>query len=154
VFKNKKSFETKKIDTLIGKEASMKGKLEAKGIIRIEGAFEGEIHTASDLIVGEKALVVANIRCRNATLGGRVEGNVNAENKLDIRTNGILIGDIKALILTIEDGAYFEGNCKMEIKDKKNDRIALKRSGDGAVMENKGDQGQDNGRKTNTAKIT
>ena len=144
MFKNKKSFETKKVDTLIGKETSMKGQLEAKGIIRIEGAFEGEILTASDVIIGEKAVVKADVHCYNATLAGRMEGNVNVENKLDIRANGILMGDIKAVILSIEDGAYFSGNCKMEIKDKKNDLVQLKTAEITANTEQKGDQSKDN----------
>ncbi|MDO9535714.1 MAG: polymer-forming cytoskeletal protein [Bacillota bacterium] len=144
MFKNKKNFETKKVDTLIGKETSMKGQLEAKGIIRIEGAFEGEIFTASDVIIGENADVKGDVNCYNATLAGRVEGNVNVQNKLDIRANGILIGDIKAVVLSIEDGAYFSGNSKMEKKDKKNERVQLKTSEITVNTENKGVQEKEN----------
>ncbi len=118
MFKNKKSFEAKKIDTLIGKETSMTGRLEARGIIRIDGNYEGEIYTQSDIIVGENAVIKARVKCHNITLAGRLEGNTNVENKLDIRASGVLIGNVSAAVLSVEEGAFFTGNCQMELKEK------------------------------------
>lgn len=114
----KKKVETKKIDTLIGKETVMNGKLEAKGIIRIDGKYEGEIETQSDIVIGEDAVVKGKLKCSNMTLAGRLEGSVKAEAKLDIRSTGVLIGDAKAALLAVEEGAIFDGNCRMEIKEK------------------------------------
>jgi cytoskeletal protein CcmA (bactofilin family) len=119
VLKNKINIETKKIDTVIGKETSMKGTLEAKGIIRIEGAYEGEIITQSDIIVGENAVVKANVKCSNITLAGRLEGKITAGNKFDIRSSGVMLGDVSAAVLSVEEGAFFSGNCQMEIKEER-----------------------------------
>lgn len=114
----KKIIEAKKIDTLIGKETVMNGKLEAKGIIRIDGNYEGEINTESDVIIGENAVVKAKVKCSSLTLAGRLEGSIKAENKLDIRSTGVLNGDASAAVLAVEEGAFFNGNCRMEIKEK------------------------------------
>jgi cytoskeletal protein CcmA (bactofilin family) len=136
VLKKKTNIEAKKIDTLIGKETSMKGALEAKGIIRIEGTYEGEIITQSDIIVGENAVVKANVKCSNIivgenavvkanvkcsniTLAGRLEGKITAGNKFDIRSSGVMLGDVSAAVLSVEEGAFFSGNCQMERKEEK-----------------------------------
>ena len=119
VLKKKINIEAKKIDTLIGKETSMKGTLEAKGIIRIEGTYEGEIITQSDIIVGESAVIKANVKCSNITLAGRLEGKITAGNKFDIRSSGVMLGDVSAAVLSVEEGAFFSGNCQMEIKEER-----------------------------------
>lgn len=119
----KKKYNSQKVDTIIGKNTFLKGTLQAEGTIRIEGTFEGDITTKTDIIIATGAVVKAKIKCCNATLGGRVEGNIAAKNKLDIRSNGVLIGDIQAGILAIEEGAHLEGNCKMhETKKEKSNQ--------------------------------
>ncbi|RJX26761.1 MAG: polymer-forming cytoskeletal protein [Dethiobacter sp.] len=115
----KKTPEAKKVDTLIGKETSITGKLEARGILRIDGRYEGDIYAESDIIIGETALIKADVKGINITLAGRVEGNIKAENKLEIRSGGALIGDVTAAVLSIEEGSLFAGSCKMELKDQK-----------------------------------
>ncbi len=114
----KQKISEHKIETLIGKETVMSGNLESKGSIRIDGSFSGDI-TAQNVIIGEEALVQALINCSNVILAGRVEGNINAEGKLDIRATGVLIGDAKIGSLSVEDGAVVVGNCKMSIKEGK-----------------------------------
>ncbi len=114
----KQKISEHKIDTLIGKETVMNGNLKSKGSIRIDGSFHGDI-TAQNVIIGEEALVQAGINCSNVILAGRMEGNINAEGKLDIRATGVLIGDAKVGLLSVEDGATLTGNCKMSVKEDK-----------------------------------
>ncbi len=123
----KQKISEHKIETLIGKETVMKGNLESKGSIRIDGSFNGDI-TAQNVIIGEEALVQALINCSNAILAGRVEGNINVEGKLDIRATGVLIGDAKLGSLAVEDGAVLVGNCKMSVREDK--RKAAEKFGD------------------------
>lgn len=116
--KNKKENITGKvIDTLIGPETSMSGELYAKGIVRIEGFYKGEIVTESDLIIGEKADVKGDIKCVNATVAGKIEGNMEVEKKLEIFKSGNLSGDINVGSLMIEDGAFFSGKCFMNERE-------------------------------------
>ena len=118
MFKKNKAYGAKRIDTLIGKETSFTGKLEAKGIIRIDGNFEGEIATKSDIIVGEGAVINGRVKCSNITLAGRLDGKINVENKFDLRASGVLLGDVSAAVLAVEEGALFNGNFQMQINGK------------------------------------
>ncbi len=117
--KEKNKFNGKIINTLIGPETSMKGKLYAKGIIRIEGFFKGEIETENDLIIGEHAYIKGNINCLNATIAGRVEGNIEAKKKIEVLKSGILFGDINTGSLMMEDGSFFSGKCLMNDREEK-----------------------------------
>ncbi len=113
MFKKKNTSDPRKIDTFIGKDTFLSGTLDAKGTIRIDGEFEGEIMTQSDVIIGAGARVKAQVKGKNVTLGGKLQGNVTAENKLEILNNGELFGDIQTQMLTIEEGGYFYGLCNM-----------------------------------------
>ncbi len=119
MFGKQKITVAQKIETLIGKETMMRGNIESKGSIRIDGRFQGDITGDSDIIIGEEALVQASVNCSNVILAGRVEGNINAEGKLDIRATGVLIGDATVGSLLVEDGAILFGNCKMTIREDK-----------------------------------
>lgn len=119
MFGKQKISVAQKIETLIGKETMMQGNLESKGSIRIDGSFQGDIAGQSDVIIGEEALVQASVKCSNVILAGRVEGNINAEGKLDIRATGVLVGDATVGSLVVEDGATLFGHCKMSIREDK-----------------------------------
>ena len=76
------SFVGEQIETIIGKDTQIKGSINATGTIRIDGQFEGEISTASDAVIGETGNLKAQVRARNATVAGIVNGN------MDIRFSG------------------------------------------------------------------
>ncbi len=119
MFNKRRSSDHRKIDTFIGKETSMSGSLNANGTIRIDGAFEGEIVSQGDVIIGSEARLKARVAGRNVTLGGRLEGDVRAENKLEILNKGELLGNIHTGTLAIEEGGYFTGLCNMTGSSKK-----------------------------------
>ncbi len=119
LFKKRKASDPRKIDTFIGKETKMSGSLNAKGTIRIDGDFEGEILSQGDVIIGGEAQLKARVAGRNVTLGGRVEGDVRAENKLEILNKGELFGNIHTGTLAIEEGGYFTGLCNMTGSNQK-----------------------------------
>jgi cytoskeletal protein CcmA (bactofilin family) len=64
-------------------------------------------------VVGEGAVVRANIKAKTVILNGTIYGNVEAADRLEIHTNGRLYGNIKTAKLKIADGVVFEGNCEM-----------------------------------------
>ena len=66
----------RKVDTVIGKESSFKGNLEAPaGSVRIDGYFEGELHIGGDLIIGESGNVVGNVVAKNVIVAGEDKRN-------------------------------------------------------------------------------
>jgi cytoskeletal protein CcmA (bactofilin family) len=110
--KEKDGFNTRKVDTLIGKESSFKGNLEAPGgAVRIDGYFEGELHIGGDLIIGENGKVIGNIVAKNIVVAGEVKGSIESRGKLELAPTAKVIGDSKMFTLVIEDGAFIQGMC-------------------------------------------
>lgn len=114
------------IETTLGSTASLKGVLKAEGTIRIDGVFEGEIETASNVIIGRTGKVLADIKARNVLVAGRVKGNIEALERLEIVTSGGVIGDIQAGTLYLEEGAIFQGQSRMpQVADEEEGRFLL-----------------------------
>lgn len=111
--KRPEAVQPKRVDTILGKETQVTGRLVVTGTIRIDGRVEGEIEADGDVVVGEPGRVVASIRARNVMIAGEVQGNVQAEGRLEIVPSGKLYGDVKISVLAIEDGAIFRGTCEM-----------------------------------------
>lgn len=109
----------KKIDTLIGKESSVNGTLESSGTIRVDGKFEGDIITKSDLVVGENGEVIGKIKARNITVAGIIKGELEASGKLELIPTATVQGEAKMSLLVVEEGAVFQGNCQQLPKDQK-----------------------------------
>jgi len=101
------------ISTVFGKETSFTGILEFKRPLQINGYFEGEIITEGVLLIGEGAVVKANIRAGTVIVGGEVTGNIEARNKLEMLGAGRVYGNVKTAKLLIADGVVFDGNCEM-----------------------------------------
>jgi len=99
--------------TVISKGVKIEGKLSCSGSIRLDGDVQGDITSQSSVIIGEDGRVNGQINADNITIGGKVTGTVKAKNKLVLDSKGNLKGDIFAKALSVEDGAVFNGNCKM-----------------------------------------
>lgn len=99
--------------TVISKGVKVEGKLSCSGSIRLDGEVQGDISSQSSVIIGEVGKVNGQINAENITIGGQVTGTVKAKGKLVLNSKGNLKGDIIAKVLVVEDGAIFNGNCKM-----------------------------------------
>ncbi|SHI44857.1 bactofilin family protein [Lutispora thermophila] len=125
---NKKTttINTDKIDTLIGKNTGIEGTLTAEGTVRIDGKMKGDVTLLGNLIVGEDGSIKGNIKADSVILSGIVEGNVTVENHLHITSTAKLIGDINAKNIVIDEGAIFNGNCRMDLSIAKAEAAATK----------------------------
>ena len=111
---NKRRPPSEKIENVLGASARFSGQLRAEGGVRVDGAFEGTLETEGNLIVGEKARVIADVKAYNITVAGTIEGNVIAAGRLEILATGRVHGDISAGSLLIEEGGVFYGKSLME----------------------------------------
>ena len=109
----KKKPNPDKVDTLVGNKTVFEGKLNAYGGIRIDGTVKGEIECQGVLVVGNAGKIEANITSDSAIIGGEVIGNITAKDRLEIISQGRVVGDIATSHLVIADGVIFEGSCRM-----------------------------------------
>src|SRR5437868_3551220 len=94
----------------IGKSLVVKGELSGSESLYIDGKVEGAINLPGNRVtVGRNGQVAANILAREVVVLGKVRGNINASDRVDIRSEGSLTGDVAAARISIEDGAYFKG---------------------------------------------
>ena len=94
----------------IGKGLVLSGEITGTESLFIDGKVEGSINLPGNRVtVGRNGKVNANIDAREIVVMGNVRGNVSASDRVDIRAEGALTGDVAAARISIEDGAYFKG---------------------------------------------
>ena len=101
------------LNSILGPGCKVKGTIELKGTIRVDGEFDGEVNCPETLIIGKSGVVKADVKVKNAVIGGKLIGNVNATNKIELQTGSHVEGDITTARLVIDEGVFFEGACKM-----------------------------------------
>jgi cytoskeletal protein CcmA (bactofilin family) len=116
----------------IGKSLQIKGEVIGSESLYIDGNIEGTINLpGSRVTVSQDALVAANITAREVVVLGKVSGNIYASDRVDIRSEGSLIGDVTARRITIGEGAFFKGGIDIRKADQgKNKTVAVGNSGD------------------------
>jgi len=94
------SKNTEKLESFIGANSVFKGDIETKGTLRVDGTMEGNVN-ADWVILGEKASLKGDIKARGIIVGGRVEGNLIAEEIVEIKAKGQISGDVSTNKFTI-----------------------------------------------------
>jgi len=95
----------------IGKSVTIKGQIFSREDLIVDGEIEGAIELNDHrLTVGPNGRVRASVKAREIVVLGAIDGNVEALDKIDIRKDAKLVGDIKTARISIEDGAYFKGS--------------------------------------------
>lgn len=108
----KKEINEDKITGFFDKDTVIKGDLSFKGSFRIDGHFKGKIDSDSLLIIGEKGKVEADVKIGYIIINGEIKGNIQAKDKVEINSQGRVIGTIITPKLIVEEGAYLEVNCQ------------------------------------------
>ena len=103
----------------MGEGTNFKGILGFNGTFRIDSEFEGEIVTSDTLIIGETAVISAEITVGTIYVSGKVIGNITAKSRVEINSTGEVYGNIKTPVLVIDEGVIFEGNCSMKKVEEK-----------------------------------
>jgi cytoskeletal protein CcmA (bactofilin family) len=104
----------------LGKGLFIKGEITGSESLYIDGKVEGAINLPGNrLTIGRNGQVSANITAREVVVLGKVKGNVSATDRVDIRAEGSLNGDVSAARISIEDGAFFKGGIDIRKPDAK-----------------------------------
>jgi cytoskeletal protein CcmA (bactofilin family) len=107
---NKDADSSQTQSAVVGQTMTIKGSIQSSEDLYIDGDVEGSLDlTGCRLTVGPHGKVAANALAREVIVIGQMKGDVEVTSKVAIRTNGRLIGDIKAAGIVIDDDAYFKG---------------------------------------------
>jgi len=98
---------------VLNSDVEIKGNIKFSGELSLDGKLEGEIHTDGVLQLGDGAVVNGNINAQSVVIRGKVHGNVNAKEKIEIKSKAELFGDIRASKLVIEEGVTYVGKTEV-----------------------------------------
>ena len=118
--------------TLIGAEAFFHGTLSAKGSLRVDGVFEGDISDAVDVEIGVHGRILGNIAAETLIVAGEVVGDVVAARAVELQASARLSGNVRTPRLRVDEGAFFDGACAMGAGDEKSGRRRGKADASGA----------------------
>ena len=101
--------------TIIGKDAKFKGDLTFESAAMLEGSFEGSITAKGTVHVADGSMCKASIDAKEVAVAGHIEGNVQATDRVELRPNGRITGDIVASRMSMADGASIVGHCRIGV---------------------------------------
>jgi len=104
----------------IGRSLVIKGEITGAESLYVDGKIEGSITVADHRVtVGRNGTVTANITAREVVIMGKVKGNIQCADRLDIRGEGSLTGDVTTQRISVEDGAILKGSVQVRSADAK-----------------------------------
>lgn len=101
-----------RFDTVLGAGSVLDGKLSSDGNVRMDGAFTGELDISENVLVGQTAVITANIDATNVSVAGTVHGDISG-GKVHLLSTAKVWGNITARSLITEDGAFIDGKISM-----------------------------------------
>jgi cytoskeletal protein CcmA (bactofilin family) len=111
----------------IGRSLVIKGEVTGSEPLYIDGRVEGTITLQDNRVtIGRNGSVAANVTAKEVVVMGKLHGNVTVTDRVDIRAEGALTGDVVAHRLSIEDGAYFKGSVDLKKSEQKINADAAK----------------------------
>lgn len=101
--------------TIIGKSIVIEGDISGQEEMIIQGTIKGSVATVEDVQVEEGAVLEADLEGGNVTISGHVTGSVSASGRLELTSEGRLVGDVKAARISFAEGSTFKGNVDMDL---------------------------------------
>src|ERR1700689_3804134 len=99
----------------LGQSLHFKGEISGNEDLHLDGSVEGLIHLEDrKLVIGASAKVTADVIAREVVVYGNVKGNLQARDRIEIKKDGSVVGDLTTARIMIEDGAYFKGSIEIE----------------------------------------
>ena len=111
--KGKNGFSKEALNTVVGKDTVLSGHFEVRDGIRVDGTLTGQLESSGMLVIGPSGRVEADpIRVRDAVIAGKLVGKLEAAGQVKLEASAVLVGDIRARVLVIEEGAVLRGLCE------------------------------------------
>lgn len=103
----------KEAATILGEGSEFEGKLVFSGAVQVEGKFIGQVQSDGTFIIGEKALVRAEIQAGIVLIRGEVHGTINAKSRIEAYAPAKVFGDLSSPVLVFGEGILFQGTSRM-----------------------------------------
>lgn len=100
--------------SIVAKDLTIAGDLQAEGVIRIEGRVVGNVHAADQVLISDGGIVEGDVITREAVVAGRVHGCIHGEERVELQATAVVHGDITTRRLLIQEGGLVNGGVKME----------------------------------------
>lgn len=111
----------------IGRTVVIKGEVSGAEPLYIEGTIEGSIHFSDHRVtIGRHGNVTANITAKEVVVMGTVKGNIQCSDRVDVRAEGSLTGDVLTRRISVEDGAVLKGNVQVQVSEQRPEARAEK----------------------------
>ena len=132
--KKVKDFSAEKINSIIGADAVIEGTFTTKDTTRIDGVVNGDITTKGTLIIGQSGVIEGSIQAANVMIAGQVKGNLKISDRIEATATSMIMGDIEAKSLSVDEKAVFQGRCTMNmpstkeapaLKERKEEKVAV-----------------------------
>lgn len=99
-------------ESVIGSDLTIEGKIEGSGHVRIAGRFKGDVNVQGNLTIEAGAKLTGGVRASAVIIGGEMDGNIDAAQRVELLATGVLNGDLKAGSLTVAAGSRMRGNAE------------------------------------------
>jgi len=109
----KKKSSPSSMDTVIGEYTTFVGNVDTEGSLKILGKVEGDVKAGGDIYIESSSSITGNVYGSNIYVSGKVKGNIIAKGILHLQAQARLYGDIEVSSIVTDEGAIFQGNCKM-----------------------------------------
>ena len=127
----KKRSTEEEVRAFLGKGAEFTGKLMFNGSVRIDGDFKGSIFGSGTLVIGEGAEIEADIHVDSVMVSGEMRGQIDVKKKIRIYSTGKVTGDLNTPVISLEEGAFFEGTCHMTRNEAEVHTLTLEKTAAG-----------------------
>ena len=109
----KKRKETSEIASILDEGTEVSGEVSFTNGLLVEGSIKGKVRSEAILVIGPTGKIEADVSVRRLCIDGEFRGTIHASDRVEIRKDGKVFGDIYSPCLIIESGALFEGRCNM-----------------------------------------
>jgi cytoskeletal protein CcmA (bactofilin family) len=101
------------LNSILGTGSSFSGDIETKGLIRIDGFFNGSLKTDGKVVISKDARCHGPIRAASVIVGGIVKGSLFCSERVEVLSGAVVVGDIFAPRIDVQDGTQIHGDCRV-----------------------------------------
>ena len=101
------------VTTVIAKGTTIEGKFHCIENVRLDGTLNGEVRVEKRFVMGDTGFVQGNIQCREASIKGKIKGDIHVKDVLHLSESAVIEGNISARVMQVDEGARYNGTCKI-----------------------------------------